>query len=88
MALGDGPRTAGSDTAYEPPSESRTDLTVIAEPVRRFGLGKPRRVPAGGTAENVGVTRERVNAEDGDLRECPSVDRLATPRLLEQRHGE
>jgi hypothetical protein len=44
---------------------------------------KPRRVPVGGTAENAGVTRERVNAEDGNFRACPSVDRPATPRLLD-----
>jgi hypothetical protein len=28
------------------------------------------------------VTWERVDAEDGGLRACPSVDRAATPRLL------
>jgi assimilatory nitrate reductase catalytic subunit len=63
----------------------RTGLTVIAEPVRRFGQGKPRRALVGGTAESAGVTWERVDAEDGDLRACPSVDRPAMPRLLDQK---
>ena len=87
MARGDDPRTAGNGTTHKPPSGLRTDLTVMAEPENRVGLGKPRRVPAGGTAESVGVTWEWVDAEDGDLRACYSVDRPATPRLLEQRHG-
>ena len=77
-------RALGS-TTDEPPSGLRTGLTVTAEPVRQFGPGKPRRVPVGGTAESAGVTWERVDAEDGDLRACPSVDRPATPRLLEQK---
>jgi hypothetical protein len=59
---------------------------VTADPVRRFGLGKPRRAPAGGTADSAGVTQERVDAEYGGLRACPSVDRPATPRLLDPRH--
>ena len=65
-----------------PPSGLRTDLTVTAGPVHRFGEEESRRDPAGGTAENAGVTWERVDAEDGGLRACPSVDRSATPRLL------
>jgi assimilatory nitrate reductase catalytic subunit len=73
-----------SRTADEPPSGLRTDLTVSAGPVRRLGEEEPRRVPVGGTAENAGVTWERVDAEDGDLRACPSVDRSAMPRLLEK----
>jgi hypothetical protein len=36
-------------------------------------------------AESAGVTWERVDAEDGELRACPSVDRPATPRLLDKR---
>jgi hypothetical protein len=79
------PDSAHESTTYEPPSGLRTDLTVIAEPARRFGQEKPRRVPVGGTAESAGVTWERVDAEDGDLRACPSVDRPAMPRLLEQK---
>ena len=84
MARGDDPRTPGNRATHEPPSGLRTDLAVLAEPANRFGHGKSRRVPAGGMAESVGVTWERVDAEDGDLRACPSVDRPATPRLLEQ----
>ena len=38
-------------------------------------------MPAGGTAENAGVTWERVDAEDGAMRPYPSVDRPGTPRL-------
>ena len=68
-----------------PPSGLRTDLTVTAGPVPRFGEEESWRVPAGGTAENAGVTWERVDAEDGGLRACPSVDRLAAPRLLVSR---
>ena len=71
-------------TNHKPPSGLRTDLTVSAESARRLGWGKPRCAPDGGTAENASVTRERVDAEDGDLRACPSVDRSATPRLLEK----
>src|SRR6187551_3583201 len=69
---------------HEPSPGLRTDLAVPAEPVHRLGTGEPRRVPVGGTAENAGVTWERVDAEDGGLRACPSVDRPATPRL----HGD
>jgi assimilatory nitrate reductase catalytic subunit len=69
----------------KPPSGLRTDLTVTAEPVHRFGEEESRRDPAGGTAENAGVTWERVDAEDSGLRACPSVDRSATPRLLKNR---
>jgi hypothetical protein len=87
MASGTQPSTTRSGRAVaritaEPPSGLRTDLTVSAEPVFRLGQGKPRCVPTGGTAENAGVTWERVDAEDGDLRACPSVDRPATPRLF------
>lgn len=66
------------------PSGLRTDLTVFTEPARRFGEGESRRAPDGGMAKNAGVTWERVDAEDGGLRACPSVDRSATPRLLEK----
>ena len=71
-------------TTRKPPPGLRTDLAVSAEPVHRFGEEESRRAPVGGTAENAGVTWERVDAEDGDLRACPSVDRPATSRLLEQ----
>ena len=66
----------------EPPPGVRTDLAVIAEPTCRLGYGESRRVPGGGTAESAGVTWERVDAEDGDFRPCPSVDRPGTPRLF------
>src|SRR4051794_36920574 len=69
---------------HEPPSGLRTDLTVSAEPARRLGGPEPRCAPTGGTAENASVTWERVDAEDGDLRACPSVDRSATPRLFDK----
>ena len=84
-----GPRPgslAGGGITRKPPSGLRTDLTVPAG--LRPGLEEPRCAPVGGTAENAGVTWERVNAEDGDLRACPSVDRSATPRLLEKRRPE
>ena len=55
---------------------------VTAGPFTRFGEEESRCAPDGGTAENAGVTWERVDAEDGGLRACPSVDRSATPRLL------
>ena len=70
-------------TIDRPPSGLRTDLTVTAAPVRRRGEEKSRCAPDGGTAEIAGVTWERVDAEDGELRACPSVDRPATPRLLD-----
>ena len=66
-----------------PPPGLRTDLAVTAGPVYRSGEEESRRAPNGGMAENAGVTWERVDAEDGGLRACPSVDRSATPRLLE-----
>jgi hypothetical protein len=78
--------TSGSGITPEPPS-GWTDPTVIAEPVRRSGEGESRRVPAGGTAEIDRVTWERVDAQDGDLGACPSVDRPATLRLLERKRG-
>ncbi|GIE96071.1 hypothetical protein Ari01nite_35360 [Paractinoplanes rishiriensis] len=56
---------------------------MTAGPACRFGEEESRCVPDGGTAENASVTWERVDAEDGELRACPSVDRSATPRLLE-----
>src|SRR5688572_21552276 len=76
------PGGASGRTTAGPPPGLRTDLAVPAEPVDRLGDGEPRCVPVGGTAENAGVTWERVNAEDGGLRACPSVDRPATPRLF------
>nr|GID82711.1 hypothetical protein Ade03nite_16350 [Actinoplanes derwentensis] len=69
-------------TLERQPSGLRTDLTVFTEPARRFGEEESRRAPDGGMAKNAGVTWERVDAEDGGLRACPSVDRSATPRLL------
>jgi len=84
---GDGPRVRGRRTMGEPPSGLRTDLTVTAGPVHRSGEEESRRAPDGGTAEYAGVTWERVDAEDGGLRACPSVDRSATPRLLEKKTG-
>ena len=60
---------------------------MSAGPVRRFGEEESRRAPDGGTAKNAGVTWERVDAEDGGLRACPSVDRSATPRLLDPELG-
>jgi assimilatory nitrate reductase catalytic subunit len=72
-------------TIRKPPPGLRTDLAVPAEPVHRFGKEESRRAPAGGMAENASVTWERVDAEDGGLRACPSVDRSATSRLLEKR---
>ncbi|GAA2489444.1 hypothetical protein Ahu01nite_022180 [Winogradskya humida] len=72
----------GCIIAPEPPPGLRTDLAVPAGTGDRSGAGKLRRVPAGGTAVNAGVTWERVDAEDGGIRACPSVDRSATPRLF------
>jgi assimilatory nitrate reductase catalytic subunit len=69
----------------EPPSGLRTDLTVTAAPVHRYGEEESRRAPTGGTAENAGVAWERVDAEDGGLRACPSVDRPAASRLLDKK---
>jgi assimilatory nitrate reductase catalytic subunit len=56
---------------------------VTAGPACRIGEEESRRALTGGMAENAGVTWERVDAEDGVLRACPSVDRSATPRLLD-----
>ena len=74
-----------------PPSRAHHGETIVRvedgpDDVRRAGfrLGEEesRRAPDGGTAMTAGVTWERVDAEDGGLRACPSVDRSATPRLL------
>ncbi|GAA4597395.1 hypothetical protein GCM10023107_40970 [Actinoplanes octamycinicus] len=56
---------------------------MFATPVRRRGEEKSRRAPDGGMARTVSVTWERVYAEDDGSRACPSVDRPATPRLLD-----
>jgi hypothetical protein len=56
---------------------------VTAGSACRSSEEKSRRALTGGMAENAGVTWERVDAEDGVLRACPSVDRSATPRLLD-----
>ncbi|GAA1601223.1 hypothetical protein GCM10009828_029500 [Actinoplanes couchii] len=69
-------------TVVRQPSGLRTDLTVCTGPASRSDAEKSRRAPDGGMAKNAGVTWERVDAEDGGLRACPSVDRSATPRLL------
>ncbi|GIE79159.1 hypothetical protein Aph02nite_51090 [Actinoplanes philippinensis] len=74
-------------TMERPPSGLRTDLTVFTEPATRFGEEESRRAPDGGMARNASVTWERVYAEDGGLRACPSVDRSVTPRLLDPRVG-
>ncbi|BFU47035.1 hypothetical protein KRMM14A1004_52720 [Krasilnikovia sp. MM14-A1004] len=76
-------RDKSDRTPQKPPPGLRTDLAAHAEPVHRFG-DRPRRAPVGGTAENVGVTWERVDAEDGGFRPCPSVDRPDTPRPVNQ----
>jgi hypothetical protein len=73
---------AGPLTAERPPSGLRTDLTVFAGPVRRFGQEEPRRALDGGMAESAGASWGRLGPEDRALRACPSVDRPATPRLL------
>ena len=73
----------GGRSGHGPPSGLRTDLTVPAG--LRPGREELRRAPAGGTAVNAGVTWERVDAEDGGPRACPSVDRPATPQLFERR---
>ena len=75
-------RGRGPNTVESTPSGLRTDPTVVAGPVLRYGEEESRRMPAGGTAENAGVPGEPVDAEDGGLRACPSVDRSAAPRLL------
>src|ERR1700761_7794518 len=67
------PRMHRRRTMDKPPSGLRTDLTVTAGSVRRSGEEESRRALAGGMAENAGVTWERVDAEDGVLRACPSV---------------
>jgi hypothetical protein len=88
------PGSAVGTAVHRPPPGLRTDLAVTAEPARRLGDGarsvrgsrvggdELRRASAGGTAENAGVTWERVDAEDGVLRPCPSVDRPGAPRLF------
>ncbi|BCY05593.1 hypothetical protein L3i22_006810 [Actinoplanes sp. L3-i22] len=56
---------------------------MFVTPVSRSGEEKSRRAPDGGMARTVSVTWERVDAEDDGSRACPSVDRPATPRLLD-----
>src|SRR5690242_15163573 len=63
MARGDDTSTPGYGSAHQAPRGLWTDTAVTADPVRRFGLGKPRRAPAGGTADGAGVTHQRVDAE-------------------------
>jgi hypothetical protein len=46
-----------------------------------LGGGEPRCAKAVGTTYRVGVTWERVDAEDGVVRRYCSVDRPGTPRL-------
>ncbi|BCB86783.1 hypothetical protein Psuf_040960 [Phytohabitans suffuscus] len=67
---------------------------MFAELASRLGAGarfttepravfeEPRRASAGGAADRAGVTWERVDAEDGVFRPCPSVDRPGTPWLF------
>src|SRR3954451_10518210 len=78
------PGVPGRRTMERPSSGLRTDLTVTAGSAWRSGEEESRRALTGGMAENAGVTWERVDAEDGVLRACPSVDRSATPRLLKK----
>ncbi len=77
--------TPGPDLAAPvrvPPPGVRTAPAVTAGRGDPSRGEEPRRVPAGGTARRVGVTWERVDAEDGATRPYPSVDRPGPPRFL------
>ncbi len=81
--------------AVTPPAGVRTDAEIICELARRLGRGhlfpsadpgdildELRRASAGGAADYAGITRERIDAENGVFWPCPSEDHPGTPRLF------
>lgn len=81
-------------TAVAPPPEVRSDLAVLSGLASRLGCpaGFPpepqavfselRRANAGGRADYLGITWERIVAEDGGFWPCPDETHPGTPRLF------
>jgi len=76
-----------------PPEGVRSDIDVMVGIAARLGddtLGKSadnvddefRRATAGGAADYAGITRERIDAEDGVFWPCPDAGHPGTPRLF------
>ncbi|NHC45327.1 molybdopterin oxidoreductase family protein [Motilibacter aurantiacus] len=83
--------------AVEPPPGVRSDLEVLADLAERLGRGKHfsadpaevydelRRASAGGAADYAGISRERVQSEQGVFWPCPDVSHAGSPRLFTER---
>jgi assimilatory nitrate reductase catalytic subunit len=77
-----------------PPPGVWTDAQILKALAERLGRGRYfsadvreiaaelRRASAGGAADYVGITYERIASEDGVFWPCPSVDHPGTPRMF------
>jgi assimilatory nitrate reductase catalytic subunit len=81
--------------AVDPPEGVRTDLEVLSALAQRMGkqryfpssnsrdvFEELRRASHGGPADYLGISYERIEAEDGVFWPCPSADHPGTPRLF------
>jgi assimilatory nitrate reductase catalytic subunit len=83
--------------ATDPPSGVRTDLEILAALAARLGyerffpsqpqevFDELRRASAGGPADYLGITYDRIVRENGVFWPCPSEDHAGTPRLFADR---
>jgi assimilatory nitrate reductase catalytic subunit len=89
-------RTVKINRAVDPPGEARADWAIFLDLARRLGRGRYfdfdgprsifdelRRASSGGTADYLGMTWERIEAEQGIFWPCPTEGHPGTPRLFE-----
>ncbi len=83
--------------AFDPPPEVRTDMEVLCDLARRLGKGQffaftearqvfdeLRQASAGGIADYLGITYEKIETQRGVFWPCPAEDHPGTPRLFQQ----
>lgn len=91
-------RVVKINKAIDPPGEARTEWWVINELAKRLGREKyfnfksPRDIfnelrlaSAGGNADYLGITYEKIEAQNGVFWPCPTEDHPGTPRLFEEK---
>ena len=91
-------RVVKINKAIDPPGEAKTEWWVINELAKRLGREKyfnfesPRDIfnelrlaSAGGNADYLGITYEKIDAQNGVFWPCPSEDHPGTPRLFEEK---
>ncbi|MEP6946933.1 MAG: formate dehydrogenase subunit alpha [Acidobacteriota bacterium] len=81
--------------AVDPPGEAKEDWWIAREIAKRMGRGKyfefntPREIfdelrvaSKGGKADYYGITYEKIEANDGIMWPCPTLDHPGTPRMF------